>query len=74
MTAYLCSLSFVALAYEGLVDKDAQLAGKEKALRVSCQYMKETDNHIGKVFIGFCQKMSKDKLCVRNQPIKTIVL
>lgn len=67
-------LSVNAIAHEGHVDKDAQLACEKKVLRASCQYRKETDQNIAKVYSGYCQKISHNKICVRNQPIKTIVL
>lgn len=72
--ATLSILTFTAVAHEGHVDKDAQLACKEKELRASCQYVKETGDNMAKVYSGFCQKISHNKMCVRNQPIKTIVL
>ncbi|MGY0562658.1 MAG: hypothetical protein ACW7DQ_04215 [Paraglaciecola chathamensis] len=74
VVAVLGTLTFTAVAHEGHVDKDAQLACKEKKLRASCQYVKETGDNVAKVYSGFCQKISSNKMCVRNQPIKTIVL
>ncbi|MFT6896761.1 MAG: CII-binding regulator of phage lambda lysogenization HflD [Paraglaciecola sp.] len=67
-------ISVNTLAHDGHVDKDAQLACVQKVLRESCQYVKETDKNIAKVYSGFCQEISHNKLCVRNQPIQTIVL
>lgn len=72
--ALLFSVSVTALAHEGHVDKDAQFACSEKALRESCEYMKQIDEKSAKLYSGFCQKVSHNKVCVRNQPIKTILL
>ncbi|MFT4788760.1 MAG: hypothetical protein ACI95X_001581, partial [Paraglaciecola sp.] len=65
LTSVLLSIiSANSLAHDGHLDKDAQLA---------CQYVKETDKNITTVYNGFCHKISHNKLCVRNQPIKTIM-
>ena len=78
LIAVLCTviytISAATIAHEGHIDKDAQLACTEKALRESCEYVKETGDKTAKLYSGYCQKISHNKLCVRNQPIKTIVL
>ncbi|ABG40047.1 hypothetical protein Patl_1525 [Paraglaciecola sp. T6c] len=74
LSILLCAISTPALAHEGHVDKDAQFACSEKALRESCEYMKQIDEKSAKLYSGYCQKISHTKMCVRNQPIKTIVL
>lgn len=68
------SLSLCALAHEGHVDKDALLACAEKTLKESCQYSKETEKNRVKVYSGYCQKISHNKICVRTQPIKMVML
>mgnify|MGYP003671682794 CR=1 FL=1 len=68
------SLSLCALAHEGHVDKDALLACAEKTLKESCQYSKETEKNRVKVYSGYCQKISHNKICVRTQPIKIVML
>ena len=69
LTAILFSVSNLAFAHSGPLNKLALAACNEKLRSQACQYEGVHDD----LYIGKCQYMSTALMCVRNQPIQKII-